>query len=723
MSNRLADETSPYLLQHEDNPVDWYPWGEEALERAREEDRPILLSIGYSACHWCHVMERESFEDPGVAEVMNRHFVNVKVDREERPDLDSVYMTAVQSMTGSGGWPLTVFLTPEGVPFYGGTYFPPEPRQGMPSFRQVLDATASAYRDRPDEVREAAEKLVGALRRATTAGGEDRNDEEAELDRIGAEILTEAVRSASSRFDESNGGFGRAPKFPQAPLLDFLLRRHAEDPRALDMVTKSLRAMARGGIRDHLGGGFHRYTVDGRWLVPHFEKMLYDNALLARVYLHHHQITRSERSRAVAEETLDYLVEDMRSEEGGFYAARDADSEGEEGRYYVWTADEVDAVLADAPGADRVAELFRKAYAVTPEGNWEGRSILHLPRGLNEVAEEAGLSREELAERLTRAREKLLERRREREPPLRDEKVLTGWNGLVLRALAEAGAALGRPDYTEAARKGADFILDRMRKNGRLFHTWKDGRARVPGFLEDYAALGNALLTLHEVTLEPRWLYEAAWCTRKVVELFWDGESELFFDTPEDGEELVVRPRDAMDNPSPSGTSLAAELLLRMGIVLDDPELRRVTRIVLSRDLGTVRRHATAFGTLLGCLDFHLSDPVEVAVVGHRDTDATDEILRIVHERYLPNRVVVGTEPDVDRAEPEAPPKPGAAEDEGGPAGTPHFEWDLPDEIPLLRGRDMRDGTTTVYVCRNYACREPMTDPEDIDRLLAESRG
>ncbi|MDX1568730.1 MAG: thioredoxin domain-containing protein, partial [Longimicrobiales bacterium] len=375
MSNRLASETSPYLLQHKDNPVDWFPWGEEALERARAEDRPILLSIGYSACHWCHVMERESFEDPGVAEVMNRHFVNVKVDREERPDLDSIYMTAVQSMTGSGGWPLTVFLTPEGIPFYGGTYFPPEPRQGMPSFRQVLEATASAYRDRPDEVREAAGKLVGALRRATTAGGDDRGGAEAEVDRIGPDVLVEAVRSSASRFDERNGGFGGAPKFPQTPLLDFLLRRHADDPRALDMVTKTLRAMARGGIRDHLAGGFHRYTVDARWLVPHFEKMLYDNALLARAYLHHHLITDSRESRSVAEETLDYLLADMRSEKGGFFAARDADSEGEEGRYYVWTAEEVDAALGDAPGG-RDAELFRAAYGVTPGGNWEGKSIL-----------------------------------------------------------------------------------------------------------------------------------------------------------------------------------------------------------------------------------------------------------------------------------------------------------------------------------------------------------
>ena len=687
MANRLSEESSPYLLQHQDNPVDWYPWGPEALERAREEDRPILLSIGYSSCHWCHVMERESFEDPETAELMNESFVNVKVDREERPDLDSVYMTAVQSMTGRGGWPLTVFLTPDGVPYYGGTYFPPEPRHGMPSFPQVLRAARDAYRNRREDVEEAAGKLVDALERSTRIRADGSGAYGPEGKAPDEDLLRRAARTASTRFDDAHGGFGDAPKFPRAPALDFLLRWHHRSgaDEALRMVGTTLDRMARGGIRDHLAGGFHRYAVDRRWLVPHFEKMLYDNALLARLYLHHHLATGEAASREVAVDTLDYLLEDLQSPEGGFYSARDADSEGEEGRYYVWSAAEVDEVLGAEEGA-----FFRRVYGVTEAGNWEGTNVLHLPRSLPDVARSEGMDPGDLEERLQADRRRLLERRSRREEPLRDEKVLAGWNGLVVRALAEAGAALDRPRYVEAARRAASFLLDEMRSGDRLLHSWKDGDTGVAGFLEDHASLGLALLALHEATLEPRWLEEALWCAEATLEHFWSEEDGAFYDTADDAEELVIRPRDATDDPSPSGSSLAVELLFRGAVILDRDRWREAARRSLAREAGALERHPLAFGALLGSLDFHLSSPVEVAVTGPRDAEETRKLAAVVHRRYLPNRVVVGRGP------------------EDGPA---------PD-IPLLEGREPGD-RPTAYVCRNYACREPVTEAGELEEQLA----
>jgi len=546
MPNRLARQSSPYLLQHADNPVDWYPWGPEALERARELDRPILLSIGYSSCHWCHVMERESFVDPAVADVMNRSFVSVKVDREERPDIDQVYMRAVQAMTGQGGWPLTVFLTPTGEPFYGGTYFPPAPRQGMPSFRQVLDATARAWDEQPEGVRKGAAQLLSALRRAQEAAG--AGDGAAVP---GEELLDVAVRLMARQYDPTWGGFGGAPKFPQPVTLEVLLRQHARtgEPEPLDMALHTLRRMASGGIRDHLGGGFHRYAVDARWLVPHFEKMLYDNALLARVYLDAYRLTGAADLREVAEHTLDYVLADLRDPRGGFYAARDADSEGEEGRYYLWTAGQVLAALPDEE-----ARPFMRCYDVTPGGNFEGRNILWLPHDLETVARAGGIGVDDLRRVLTRARDTLLALRMERVPPRRDEKVLVGWNGMALRALAEAGGTLGRADYVDAAAVGADFVLTEARRDGTLHHTWKDGKAGVPAFLEDHAALGNALLSLHEATLDRRWLDEARWCCEETLRQFWEEGAGLFHDSSaRDGERLFMRPRDPMDNATPSG--------------------------------------------------------------------------------------------------------------------------------------------------------------------------
>ena len=685
MPNRLAGESSPYLLQHAQNPVDWYPWGDEALERARESDRPILLSIGYSACHWCHVMERESFEDPGVAEAMNEAFVSVKVDREERPDIDQVYMRAVQAMTGQGGWPLTVFLTPSGEPYYGGTYFPPVARQGMPSFRQVLDAAARAWRERPDDVRKGAADLLAALRKAHEAapGG-------AKGAIPGTGLLDEAVRVLTRQYDPVHGGFHGAPKFPQPVTLEVLLREHARtgEGEPLEMALHTLRRMAAGGIRDHLSGGFHRYSVDARWLVPHFEKMLYDNALLARVYLDAWLLTGAADLREVVEQTLDYLLADLRDPGGGFYAARDADSEGEEGRYYLWTPGQVLASLGDEE-----AGPFMRCYDVTPSGNFEGRNILWLPHDIDAVAHAESMEPEALRSLLATARARLLELRSERVAPARDEKVLVGWNGMALRSLADAGGALGRPDWTEAAAAAADFILDEVRRDGTLLHVWTDGKARIPAFLEDYAALGNALVSLHEATLERRWLTEARWCCEEVLRRFWDDGRGVLHDAEmRDGGGLFMRPRDPMDNATPSGNSLAAELLLRAGHVFGEARYREVAERVMARETDGMARYPTAFGRLLSAVDRAAAEPVEVAVVGPRASGETRALVRTALSVFHRNRTVVGRAPD----------EPG-------------------DGIPLLEGRGMVDARPTAYLCHGYVCDAPVTDAAALARGLAEA--
>ena len=685
MGNRLGSESSPYLLQHAANPVDWRPWDEEAFRKARDEDKPIILSIGYSACHWCHVMERESFEDEGTARIMNESFVSVKVDREERPDVDSVYMRAVQAMTGQGGWPLTVFLTPDGVPFYGGTYFPPKPRHGMPSFRQVLGATAEAWRTRREDVTRAAEQLHELLARAKPSPGEQG------AGAPGKESLAACVRSLAANFDETHGGFGRAPKFPQPTTLELLLHEHLRgDPRSLEMVLATLSAMAHGGIRDHLGGGFHRYAVDASWLVPHFEKMLYDNALLLSVYTAAWQLTGEPWLLAVVEETATWLLSDMRHAGGGFYSARDADSEGEEGRYYVWTPGELEAALGRED-----ARLFARVYDVSDSGNWEGKSILHLPHDPAAVARSEGVEIEELEMVLGRARSELLAVRASREQPLRDEKVLTGWNGLVLRALADAGGALGRTAWVEAAVTGLDFMLMELRRDDRLLHTWRDGHAKIGGFLEDYAAFGNALLSAHEATLDPRWLGEARWCVDEMITHFWDEERRLFYDTARDAEPLVVRPRDAMDSATPSGNSLATELLARSAHLFSDSRLERIAEATLAGEAQVAASHPSAFGRLLAVASRRLMPPVEVALVGPREDGVTGALLASALRPWLPQRVVVG------REEGEA----------------------LPADTPLLKGRAMQDGRPTAYVCSGYACRLPVTTPEGVAGQLREVAG
>jgi hypothetical protein len=619
--NRLAQETSPYLLQHADNPVDWQPWGEEALARARAEAKPLLVSIGYSACHWCHVMERESFADGATAAVMNELFVNVKVDREERPDVDAVYMDAVVALTGQGGWPLTVFLTPDGEPFYGGTYFPPEPRHGLPSFRQVLRAVADAYRERPEDVAAQAEALVGALQRSAEA--------EPSREPLSEALLAEAEQALLSQLDPRWGGFGHAPKFPPASVLEFLLRRGAFEP-----VTLTLDGMAAGGMYDLVGGGFHRYSVDAQWLVPHFEKMLYDNALLAPAYLHAWLLTGEERYRIVAEQTLDYMVRELRLPSGGFASSQDADTDGVEGLTYTWTADE------GAP-----PELLQPFE--------HGRSIL---RG--ELDEETRL--------------RLLEIRERRPQPGLDDKVIAAWNGLALAALAEGARRLERADLLAAA-----CDLGELLAADPLWRTLREGRAKYPAYLEDYANVAHGLYELHVASGDLRWLREARRLVLRALDLFGDPERGGFFLAPADGQQLVARQKSFDDNPTPSGSSMLAFVLLRLARIWGDDELERtaVGALRLVRDLLT--RAPAAFGWALCTLDLHLSAPRELAVVG----DSNSAVARAALRGFDPDAVVAF-----------------------GPA----------DDVPLLEGKTLVDGSPAVYVCERFACRAPITDPEQL---------
>ncbi len=677
MPNRLAEETSPYLLQHAENPVDWYPWGVEALDRARSEDRPILLSVGYSSCHWCHVMEHESFEDEATAALMNRHFVNVKVDREERPDIDQIYMKAVQIMTGRGGWPMTVFLRPDGAPFYGGTYYPPEPRPGMPSFKQVLDAVADAWLERRDQVEAGTARLVEALTRSSIAGAPRRT---------GLPMVDRACRVLADRYDPVHGGFGGAPKFPQPVTLELLLRQHLRTGEAsyLEMVVHTLRRMAAGGLRDHLGGGFHRYSVDARWLIPHFEKMLYDNALLATAYLDAYRATGAEDLRDVAVETLEYVVEDMRDEQGGFYSARDADSEGEEGLFYVWTPSQLRDVLGEE------AALFSRVFGVTERGNFEGRSHLYLPTPLEAVARTEGTDEAELHRRLGEAKAKLLAVRDSREPPFRDEKVLVSWNGLALRAFAEAAATLGRDDFLSVAVSNGEFLWEELRIGDRLQHSWIAGEAKIHGFLDDHASLGNAFLSLHSATLDTRWLERATWLADEILTRFLDPDTGLLFDTPDDGESLIVRPRDATDSATPSGVSMAAELFARLGRLLDEPRFTDAARAAIDAEADLLEQAGPAFGRLLSVLDRLAASPVEIAIVGTPGDGATTELVAAAHGEALRNVVVTGTTPEAAEA-----------------------------TSPLLRGRGLVDGQPAAYVCQDYACGLPATTADGLRQQIA----
>jgi uncharacterized protein YyaL (SSP411 family) len=684
MANRLIHETSPYLLQHAHNPVDWYAWGDEALARARAEDRPILLSIGYSACHWCHVMERESFENPEIAEMMNALFVNIKVDREERPDLDGIYMQAVQALTGHGGWPMTVFLTPDGVPFYGGTYFPPEDRGQHPGFPRVLHGVAEAYRARRADVDKNAEQLRQMLQRKIVPQQQGP---------LTPDLLDRAIQGVLGSIDWAEGGFGGAPKFPQPMSLEFLLRGFVRTgaPQAIQAAELTLDKMAAGGIYDHLGGGFHRYAVDGIWLVPHFEKMLYDNAQLARVYLQAYLVTGKERYRQVVEETLEYVRREMTHPDGGFYSTQDADSEGEEGKFFVWTPEEVDSLLGPEDGP-----LFRGYFDVTPGGNFEHKSILHTAEPLEDVAGRLGVTPERLQAAIERGRPILHATREQRIHPGRDEKVLTAWNGMMMRAFAEAGAALERDEWVETASRNAEFVLRELWQAGpggpqdsRLLRTWKDGRAKLNGYLEDHANYADALIALYEATFDPRWLDAARTIADVVLDKFADHESGGFYDTASDHEQLVTRPKDDFDNATPSGSSVAADMLSRLALLTDDARYRTAAEGTMTM-LGLVAsEHPTSFGRLLCAMDFVIGRPREIAIVGPANSDETRALRRAVFGRFLPNRVVAGA------------------------SGTGY-----PARIPLLQDRPLRDGKPTAYVCEGYVCQAPVTTPEALAAQL-----
>ncbi|MFN8216529.1 MAG: thioredoxin domain-containing protein [Solirubrobacterales bacterium] len=681
MANRLAQETSPYLLQHRDNPVDWYPWGEEALARARAEDRPILLSIGYSACHWCHVMERESFEDPETAAYMNEHFVSVKVDREERPDLDALYMEAVQSISGQGGWPMTVFLDPEGVPFYGGTYFPPDQSRGMPSFRMVMEAVVDAFQTRREEIRERATRVRQQLGAIAEVEPDPELPSLPELERAVAELAASG--------DRRHGGFGGAPKFPPASALELLLSRGETD-----LVQTTLDAMLAGGIYDQLGGGFARYSVDAVWLVPHFEKMLYDNALLARAYLHGWQRLGHRRYRRVCEETLDWMLREMRGAEGGFHSALDADSEGEEGRFYVWTPEQIRTVLSTAgPGAGEAsgqplasAEEVIAHYGVTERGNFEGASILHLAAGAalpdgGDAAEPAGLAA---------ARRALCEARSQRVWPGLDDKRLAAWNGLAIAALAEAGAVLERSDYVAAAGACAEFVLGRMRDGeGRLLRTYKDGEARLNAYLEDHAFLLEALLALYEATFEPRWYTEAVALAETTIERFGDAARGGFFDTASDHEQLIARRKELGDHPIPAGNSAIALGLLRLSALSGERRYAERAAGVLRLFGRTAVRHPQSFPHLLRALDLWLEPGREVALVVPTGAGvaAAAGLAAAVRADFRP-RVVL------------------AAGAEGAA------------EPPLLRDRGALEGRPAAYVCENFACELPVAEPDRLRSLL-----
>jgi len=667
-ANRLAHETSPYLLQHAHNPVDWYPWGPEALELARREDRPILLSIGYAACHWCHVMERESFEDPETAALMNEHFVSIKVDREERPDLDAIYMDAVQAMTGHGGWPLTAFLTPEGEPFYAGTYFPSEDRHGMPAFRKVLAAIAEAWEHQRNEAVTQARRVVEAIGRASAM--------EASRDPLSEELLHGAMTALRRSFDERWGGFGGAPKFPQPMTLELLLRLHLRgELDVLEMLTTTLERMASGGMYDQLGGGFHRYSTDAMWHVPHFEKMLYDNAQLVRLYVRAWQVTREDRYRRIATETCEYLLREMQHPEGGFFSSQDADSEGVEGRFFVWSWDELVAT---------VGEEIARSLGATPHGNWESANVLWTPRPVPW----------ELAEDLETARAELFEIREGRTHPATDDKVLAGWNGLAISALAEAGRALGEPAYVEAATRAAEFVLTHLRDDtGRLLRSWRNGRGGRPGFADDHALMAEACLTLYETTFELRWFEETRALADELLRLFHDAERGGFFQTGTDAETLVLRPKEIYDNAVPSGNSVAANVLRRLGHLTGEPSYERAAASALRLVRDGMVSAPTAFGQALSALDLYLGPVREIAVVGDPSDPATRALVdEVTVKRFLPNRVLAVAEPGDHRSH---------------------------DAVALLRNRAMIDGHPTAYVCEHFVCRLPVTEPESLGAQLS----
>ncbi|HSR51173.1 MAG TPA: thioredoxin domain-containing protein [Acidobacteriota bacterium] len=680
-TNRLAQESSPYLLQHAHNPVDWYPWGEEAFEQARTQDKPVLLSIGYSACHWCHVMERESFENEDIARRMNDDFVNIKVDREERPDVDSIYMNFVQMTTGQGGWPLTVFLTPDQVPFYGGTYFPPEDRYGRPGFPRILAGVAEAFRSKRDELEASKQETVQHLERAA-----EWNLPQGSWD---ASLLDEAAKGLLGALDRVNGGFGSAPKFPSAMALAFLLRyqKRTGSKEAGNAFRLSLDKMAEGGIYDQIGGGFARYSVDEGWLVPHFEKMLYDNALLARLYLESFQQQGNPRDERICRQILRWVGREMTHPSGGFYSALDADSEGVEGKFYVWTPEQTRQVL----GPEK-AELFNEFYDVTEAGNFEGKSIPHPVYELDVFAEKHGKPRQEMEELIEECRQALFQAREGRVRPGLDDKVLAAWNGMMLTAAAQAAFVLQDQDLLEMARNNARFLSSKMIEGGRLKRTWKDDEAKLNGYLEDYALVSEGFIALYQASGEMEWLDRALQLTETQMELFWDESHSAFYFTPDDHEDLVVRQKEYFDNATPSGNAVACWNLLRLGILAGRSDYMDKARAMLSKVSQGCARHPQGFGYWLQAMDFALGPVSEVVVTG--PADQRRELMGPLRDAFLPNSVVVQASPQESANE-------------------------AADRVPLLEGKDPQQ--PAVYVCRDSVCKRPVHSAEELKEELAQT--
>lgn len=687
MPNHLADETSPYLLQHVNNPVDWHPWGPEALKLAKDQSKPIFLSVGYSACHWCHVMEHESFENEEIAKIINENFVAIKVDREERPDIDQIYMNAVQMMTGRGGWPMSVFLTPDLKPFYAGTYFPPKRSRGMPGFDEVLRAVNDAWNNRREQAEEMADNLTEQLNKLdeTEAGDLDKS------------LVAGAAASMERRFDSTWGGFGSAPKFPNSMNLQLLLRHwfRSGQESSLNMTLVTLDRMAAGGIYDHLGGGFARYSVDERWLVPHFEKMLYDNALLALAYLEAYQAVGDANYRRVVQETLDYVLRDMTDEQGGFYSTEDADSEGEEGKFYVWTPDELREVL----GAE-AATTFARVYDVSEAGNFEGHSILNLPKTISQAAKVLGRDAQQLAEELGNSRAKLFEAREKRVHPGKDDKVIASWNGLMIEAMARAGAVLDEARYLRAAKQAADFLLDKMRRpDGRILHTWRNGVAKLDAYLDDYAAVTGALVTLFETSFDQQRIDQAVGLADLMIKHFADPDGGAFFYTADDHEQLIARSKDSADSAIPSGNSLAACALLRLAKLTGNAAYDEAAVGIMESTVALMQRAPTAAGQMLMGVDFHLGPTYEVVMAGEPGGQETQAAVDKLQKRFLPNKVsafAAGDDP-------------------------------LPALAGLLAGKATEGDSPTLYVCENFTCQEPAEGGDAIaaalDQLSARKGG
>jgi len=681
MPNRLAGETSPYLLQHADNPVQWFPWGPEALEKAHREDKPVFLSIGYAACHWCHVMAHESFEDPQVAQILNQNFVSIKVDREERPDLDSIYMNAVVAMTGQGGWPMSVFLTPDGKPFFGGTYFPPKPRYGMPSFTQILDGVYQSWRTQRENVINISQQVARHIQESARWGTRSQPVDKGALDQATGELL--------SSYDTQNGGWGSAPKFPQPMVIEFLLRQASRgNMEAQKAAIHALDAMSQGGIYDILGGGFHRYSTDAQWLVPHFEKMLYDNAQLALAYLHSFLLTGNPHHRQITEATLDFILREMSHPEGGFYSSLDADSEGEEGKYYVWSTDELSQVLSDP--AEQ--ELFFTAYGITPEGNFEGKVILKRSIPDGDLAAQLNLPVDEIARRLNHVQRQLFEVRSKRVPPGLDDKVLVSWNALALRAFAEAARYLHRQDYLSVAVRSGRFLWKSLHPGDGLLRSWRSGSARHHAFLEDIAGLAVAYLSLYQSDPDPVWYQHAVHLVDEMRSHYTDPQVG-FFDTRDDQEAVLTRPKDYQDNAIPSGNALAAHALIELSSFNGDGQLRDLAEASLGSLQQAFSRYPSAFGYWLNALDLAVGPVKEAALLGDLDHPGMQALRTALWGTYRP-RVVSAVAP--------FPP----------PDGSP----------PLLLDRPLRNGLPTVYICQNFACLLPVTTPDAMVEQLEDSR-